>query len=90
MDRLLDRFKEESKPFFASLNRSQRKELRKYLDYRKAIHKDNWSFTPNTTATLDLVNHQAEQFYLQQLKYTQLKLATIPRLQCEDSVIIPC
>lgn len=74
IDRLLDRFKEDSKQFFKSLKSNQRKELRKYINYRKANHKDNWSFSPFTAATLAQINHQAEQFYLQQLKYTQLKL----------------
>lgn len=78
IDRLLDRFKEDSKPFFKNLNRNQRKELRKYINYRKAEHKDNWSFSPFTAATLEQVNHRAEQFYLQHLKYTQLKLPIYP------------
>lgn len=73
IDQLLDRFKEDSKPFFKSLNRSQRKELQKYLNYKKATHKDNWGFCPYTVATLDCIDRKAEQFYLQHLKYNQLK-----------------
>lgn len=89
IDRLLDRFKLESKQFFPRLNRNQRKELRKYINYRKAEHKDNWNFSPFTAATLEQVNHRAEQFYLQHLKYTQLKLPVIACFQYKDFVNIP-
>lgn len=74
IDRLLDRFREDSRPFFAGLKTSERKELRKYTNYRKAQHKDNWSFSPFTVATLDRIEHQAEQFYSRCLKYKQLLL----------------
>jgi hypothetical protein len=60
IDRLLERFKEDSKPFFASLKSAQRKELRKYINYKKAVHQDNWSFSLFTAATLVQLNHQAE------------------------------
>ncbi|MDV2997659.1 MAG: hypothetical protein N4J56_007364 [Chroococcidiopsis sp. SAG 2025] len=74
IDRLLDRFASESKPFFANLNRSELKELRKYIDYRKASHKDNWGFSPHTVATLNSIDCRTKQFYLQHLKYQQLSL----------------
>ena len=74
LDRLLERFSKDSKPFFASLNSSHRKELRKYINYKKALYQDNWSFSTFTAATLSQLNHQAEQFYWQHLRYTQLKI----------------
>ncbi len=74
IDRLLERFRSESRPFFASLSSTERKELRKYINYRKATHKDNWGFSPYTVATLNRIDQQAEQFYLQHLKYRQLEL----------------
>jgi hypothetical protein len=74
IDWLLDRFKEDSRPFFTGLSSIQRKELRKYLNYRKASHKDNWSFSPFTVATLNQIDRQAEQFYSRSLKYKQLSL----------------
>lgn len=74
LDRLLGRFKEDSKPFFASLKSAQRKELRKYINYKKAVNPDSWSFSPFTAATLSQLNYQAEKFYLHHLRYTQLKI----------------
>lgn len=74
VDRLLDRFAQDSRPFFASLNKAEQKELRKYIDYRKATHKDNWGFSPHTVATLNSIDYRAKQFYLHNLKYQQLSL----------------
>jgi hypothetical protein len=74
IDRLLERFGSESRPFFASLSRAERKELQKYCNYRKAAHKDNWGFSPYTVATLDSIDRRAEQFFQQNLKYRQLEL----------------
>jgi hypothetical protein len=83
IDRLLERFGSESRPFFVSLSRAERKELQKYCNYRKAAHKDNWGFSPYTVTTLDSIDRRAEQFYQQRLKYTQL---IIPCFHCEDLV----
>ncbi len=74
IDRLLERFKEDSKPFFATLKSAQRKELRKYINYKKAVNQDNWSFSQFTAQTLSQMNCQAEQFYRQHLQYKQLSL----------------
>ena len=74
IDRLQERFKPESKVFFASLSDYQRKELRKYINYKKAEHQDNWSFSGTTQRTLVLIDAVALKFYLKELKYKQLNL----------------
>lgn len=111
IDRLTDRFHQESICFFNQLNKFQReakleklgepsstcllcltddlfglrvppiflrqipsKELRKYLNFRRAEHQDNWSFSDTTYKTLVLIDSNAYQFYLTSLKYTQLRL----------------
>lgn len=74
IDRLQERFGDESKPFFSTLSDRERKQLRKYYDFKKAEHQDNWSFTDTTYRTLTTIDAAALEFYLRQLKYTQLKI----------------
>jgi len=74
LDRLNDRFPDEWEDFKRSLSPSQRKELRKYLWYRKTPHAD-WSFSPITAATIEALNEQARHLYWYGgLRYKQLSL----------------
>lgn len=74
IDRLQERFREESKPFFSALSDRERRELRKYCNFKKAEHQNNWSFSDGTYRTLTTINAAALDFYLKKLKYTQLKI----------------
>lgn len=74
IDRLQERFGDESKPFFSTLSKAERKQLQKYYNFKKAEHQDNWSFTDTTYRTLKAIDAAALDFYLRQLKYKQLSL----------------
>lgn len=74
IDRLTDRFPTDSVCFFKELSDYQRKQLKKYLNFKLSKHQDNWSFTDTTYRTLEVIDAAALKFYLEKLKYTQLKL----------------
>jgi hypothetical protein len=77
IDYLIERFKPEWKDFYKnSLDRLQRREVRRYLDYRKKPSPE-WSFNPYTEQTLNQVNERAKTLYWKQIRCTQL---TIPGL----------
>jgi hypothetical protein len=74
LDRLIDRFPDEWRSFMRSLSLSQRKELRKYLWYRKNPHSD-WSFSTATATTIQALNEQARRLYWYGgIRYKQLSL----------------
>ena len=74
IDALVERFSAEWKQFYQSLNRSERKEVRIYLNYRKNPHREaGWSFLPSTVSTVLEVNNKAKNFYLK-IRYKQLSL----------------
>jgi len=77
IDYLIERFKPEWKEFYKnSLDRYQRREVKRYLDYKKSPSPE-WSFKPSTEQTLALINEQAKELYWRRIRWTQL---TIPGL----------
>ena len=74
IDRLADRFPTDSVCFFKELSDYQRKELRKYFNFKSSKYQDNWSFSDTTYRILTAIDAAALKFYLEKLKYTQLKL----------------
>lgn len=74
IDRLVDRFQPEWKEFFyKALTRSDRKEIRKYLNYRKNPHSE-WSFHLYTAEILARANEQAKKLYWEKLRARQLTI----------------
>ena len=73
IDRLLDRFQPEWKKLFFELDRSDRKQIRVYLNYRKNPNSE-WSFMLSTAQTVERVNEKAKKLYWEKIRYTQLTI----------------
>lgn len=81
IEKLLSQFPQEAKPFFDTLHRSERDQLRRYLALRKADNWVDWSFAEGTYQTVAQINQKAQHFYETHLRYQQLDLNLFANLK---------
>lgn len=74
IEKLLTAFADEATPFFGTLNEAETKQLRRYLEYRKATNQENWTFAAATYQMVASIDAKAQKFYEDTLRYRQLAL----------------
>ena len=76
LDRLIERFPQEWREFLKTLSRANRKEVKKYLWYRKNPGSE-WSFAEHTALVVESANSKAKTLYWTKIRYKQLEIPGI-------------